>query len=214
MAVSFASVLEAGILASSLSLDAFTAGFAYGSNKIKIPMLSVQVINLICSFITGLSLFAGAVLRPYLPRWLTLGAAFSILFIIGAVKLMDSFTKHWIRRRGPANRDSLTAPLNFQFILDLYANPENADADASKTISPAEAAALALSLSLDGMAVGFGAAFADVDVLAVFLWSLVTDAALLILGCFVGSHIARKIPFNISWLSGVVLIGLAFSKII
>lgn len=210
----FASILEAGILASSLSLDAFTAGFAYGSKRIKIPMLSVQIINLICSAITGLSLFAGAVLRPYLPRWLTLGVAFSILFIIGVSKLMDSMTKHWIRKHDHPNRDPSAGLFNFNFILNLYADPENADADFSKVISPTEAAVLALSLSLDGMAVGFGAAFANVNVLAVFLWSLITDATLLLLGHFIGAKLARKLPFNISWLSGVVLIGLAFSKII
>ena len=207
-------ILEAAIIASSLSLDTFTAGFAYGGDKIKIPVLSAMIINIVCSSILGLSLFAGAFLRPLLPDWLTLTIAFAILFIIGLIKLLDSITKSLIRRHSNLNKEIKITMLNFRFIINLYANPEAADIDHSKTISPGEAAVLALSLSLDGMAIGFGAALMNVNGLAIFLWSLITDFVLLTLGHFFGDRFARKLPFNVSWLSGIVLIGLAFSKFI
>jgi len=210
---SLITILEAAMLASALSLDAFTAGFAYGSNKIKIPMLSVQIINLICSVITGLSLLAGTMLKPYLSSEITLIIAFTLLFIIGVVKSIDSVTKSIIRKHKNINKEIKISMFNFSFILNLYANPENADMDTSKVISPAEAAILALSLSLDGIAVGFGAALVNVNGLAVFLWSLITDAIFIMLGRYVGNKIAQKLPFNISWLSGVILIALAFSKL-
>ena len=213
MQSSLITILEAAMLASALSLDAFTAGFAYGSNKIKIPMLSVQIINLICSVITGLSLLAGTMLKPYLSSEITLIIAFTLLFIIGVVKSIDSVTKSIIRKHKNINKEIKISMFNFSFILNLYANPENADMDTSKVISPAEAAILALSLSLDGIAVGFGAALVNVNGLAVFLWSLITDAIFIMLGRYVGNKIAQKLPFNISWLSGVILIALAFSKL-
>jgi putative Mn2+ efflux pump MntP len=50
-------MLEALLLAFSCSLDAFVASIAYGTNKVKIPFLSVQIINLVCSFILAISLF-------------------------------------------------------------------------------------------------------------------------------------------------------------
>ena len=204
--------MEAAIIASSLSLDAFTAGFAYGTNKTKIPMLSAQIINFICSGITGLSLFIGTILRPYLPHGLTLAISFTILFIIGFIKLFDGITKSIIRKHNNISKEINGSLFNFKFVLNLYASPEVADMDSSKSISSAEAALLALSLSLDGIAVGFGAALANVNGIAVFLWSLITDVMFLLLGRFLGHKIATKVPFNLSWLSGVILIGLAFSK--
>lgn len=39
--------LEALLLVTALSVDAFVASFAYGANKIRIPLSSVAVINLI-----------------------------------------------------------------------------------------------------------------------------------------------------------------------
>jgi len=206
-------LLEAALLASSLSLDAFTAGFSYGSNNIKIPMLSVQVINMICGLITGLSLIAGNLVRPYLPRWITVAISFVVLFVIGLTKLLDSVTKSIIRKHSNINKELKLSLFNFQFVLHMYADPEIADVDMSKSISPAEAALLALSLSLDGIAAGFGAALANVNGLMVFLWSLVTNAAFLMAGNFAGKKIAQKIPFNISWVGGAVMMGLAISKL-
>lgn len=206
-------IMEAALVASSLSLDAFTAGFAYGTNKTKIPMISVQIINLICSGVTGLSLFVGTILRPYLPQGLTTAISFTVLFIIGLTKLLDSITKSIVRKYNNINKEIKGSFFNFKFIFNLYANPEAADIDSSKSISPTEAALLALSLSLDGIAVGFGAALADVNGVAVIIWSLITDMVFLLFGHFLGRKIAVKTSFNISWLSGVILIGLAFSKL-
>lgn len=212
--IAFAALFEAAVLASSLSVDAFTAGFAYGSKKIKIPMLSVQVINLICSVITGLSLCFGAILRPWLPEGLALGLAFAILFVMGLTKLLDSFAKSVIRKHVRLDKKLHFSLYNIKFLLNIYADPEEADADVSGNISPAEAAALAVSLSLDGVAVGFGAALAQVNGWAVFVWSLVTNMAAIVAGRYIGQKIADTLPFNISWISGAVLIGLALGKLI
>jgi len=210
---SLITILEAIMLASALSMDAFVSGFAYGSNKIKIPMLSVQIINVICSSILGISLLVGTVLKQYIPSWLTLIICFVILFTLGIIKLLDSVTKSIIRKYNHLDKEIKFSMFNFKFILNLYTDPEEADVDASKVISPMEASSLAIALSLDGMAIGFGAALGDINALAVFLCSLVTDAAAVILGCYIGNKIARKLSFNLSWLSGVILIILAFLKL-
>ena len=207
-------ILEAVILASSLSLDAFFASFAYGSNKIKIPFSSAMIINLVCAVILGISLFLGAVIRPWLSPGLSSCICFLILFLIGMIKLLDNMTKSFIRKHGDLSKDIHFSLLNFKFVLNVYADPEKADADSSKSISPAEAFSLAIALSLDGMAVGFGAALGDVNSLAVFLSSLVTGAAAVLLGSLIGNKVASRLRFNISWLSGVILTILAVLNII
>lgn len=211
-------ILEAITFASSCSIDAFTASFAYGSNNIKIPWFSNQVINVICSFILGLSLLAGSVVQRFLPHWLTVTLCFTILFALGVSKLLDSVIKSIIRRHHAKSKKNLSKEVRFSmfhlsFILHLYADPEEADVDASKSISPKEAVALAVSLSLDGIAVGFGAALGNLNIMMVILASLVTDVIAVWLGSYLGSKLARKLPFNVSWVSGVILIVLAFLKL-
>jgi len=212
MYVTILILLEAALVASALSLDALTAGFAYGANKTKIPIRSALIINLICTGVTAFALFTGIILRPYLPSGLTVALAFVVLFAIGVIKLLDSITKSIIRKHNQLSREFNGSLLNFKFVLNVYADPEAADIDSSKSLSSSEAVLLALSLSFDGIAVGFGAALVSVNATALILWSLLTNVGFLMFGHHLGSRIFAK--FNFSWLSGVVLIVLAVSKIL
>lgn len=208
-----AALIEAVLLAATCSVDAFSASLAYGVNNIRIPMLSVQIINLICSSVIGLSLIAGAVVRQYLPDWLTVALCFTILFSIGMSKLLDSVVKSLIKKYNGLNKKVSFSLFSLRCILNVYADPQMADADGSRVISPTEAAMLALSLSLDGMALGFGAAVGNINPLAVFAASLICGLIAILAGCHLGTTLVRKLPFNISWLSGVVLIAMAFMKL-
>lgn len=207
-------LLEAVALAAALSLDGFVASFAYGSNRIRMPWQSVLVVDLVCSTVIGLFLWLGALGRPFLPGWLTHVLYCGILLALGLAKLLDSIIKTAIRRCGGLHRSMGFSVSSLKFVLYVYAEPAAADRDGSKIISPGEALSLALALSLDGMAVGFGAALGNVSGMAVFVCSLVTNALALVSGCWLGNRAAAKLPFNVSWVSGVVLVLLAVSKMV
>jgi len=185
MDFSFISCFEAVILSSSLSLDAFAAAFAYGCAGVKIPFKSVQVINFTCSFMLGLSLFAGMFIRRFIPEQSGAAACFVILLAIGVFKLaQDLFKKK--------NAENTAEP---------------------KTIGAAEAVILAAGLSLDGLAVGFGAALGQSNAVVMVAASLISDTAAVMLGCFAGGKLAKKAKLNVSWLGGVIIIILAVSRI-
>ena len=207
-------ILEAALLASSISLDSFVAGFAYGANKIKISFWCVQIINIITAGMIGASFAVGSIIKEYIPETAAVTAGFIILFLLGLTKLLDGLTKSLIQKHTDLSREIKFSMYNFNFILKLYAVPESSDADASKNISPSEAAAMAIALSLDGLAVGFAAALGDVNWLAVILFSLFTGTLAIISGRYIGEIAACKFKFNLSFLGGIILIALAFSKII
>jgi len=206
--------LQAAAIAISISIDALAASFAYGCKKIKIPVLSLLIINLICTTIIGSSFIFGMALIQHIPPWLATGISFSILLIIGLVKLFDSITKSIIRKYTQIDKEINLSVFNFKLVMRLYADPEAADVDVSKSISAKEAAVLAISLSLDGFAVGLGAAMIGVNGLILVLLTLVIGFAALFLGCWLGNKAADKLRFNLSWLAGVILIGLAFIQLV
>ena len=209
----FFSLLEALVIACALSLDAFVASFAYGSKGIKIPLRAAWLINLICAGVVGLALVAGTALRQYIPYDLTAGISFAILFALGVAKLLDNIIKSIIRNHSGIDKEIKFSLRGFKFILKLYADPEQADVDGSKTLSPAEAVTLAFALSLDGLAVGLGAAIGSANGLLVFTGVLITGILALLLGDLLGNKAAKKIRFDLSWLSGILLILLAFSNL-
>ncbi len=56
-------MIESLLLVLAVSLDAFVASIAYGTNKIKISFVSATIINIICSSVLGVSLFLGSVIK-------------------------------------------------------------------------------------------------------------------------------------------------------
>ena len=89
---------EALILVIALSIDAFVASFAYGTNKIKIPFLSTIIISAVCSGLLAISLIIKSVLRDYIDANITIAIGFVIMFLLGIIKLFDSSIKALIRK--------------------------------------------------------------------------------------------------------------------
>jgi len=207
-------ILGAIVLTLTLSLDALAVSFAYGLKKIKIPPLSACIINFICTATIGLAFLFGTVINSFIPEWVAVGLSFAILLIIGIVKLLDSITKSVIRKHSKLSKEVKLSLLNFKFILRLYADPEEADVDMSRNIEPREAVLLAIPVSLDGFAIGFGAALLGFNGWVIILLSILADGAAIWLGGLLGNKAAHKIPFNISWLAGAILIVLAFTQLL
>lgn len=205
----FILLAEALILAATLSIDSFAVAFSYGSSRIRIPFRSAFVLNGICCAILGISLFFGTLLKPFMPPVAGAVICFAILFLIGLAKLLDNITKTLIRHHSNLTKRIQFSLFNFGFILDIYANPETADADSSKSISPAESCSLAVALSLDGMAVGLGAALGNIHIPMLLLSSFFLNGAAILSGVWLGEHLARKMRFDLSWVSGAILIVLA-----
>ena len=201
------------VLALVLSLDAFVCAFAYGSERIKLPMLSVFVITAVCAAVLATAGWVGIWAMTFLPQWLEPVLSFAILFALGVTRLLDGFVKRMIKRRVDFSRQLNFRAFNLRFILQLYADPARADVDSSKTISSGEAVALALAVSLDSVAVGLSAAFAGINMLYLVLAAFVATAAALILGCTIGERISRSLPFDVSTGGGAVLIILAFARL-
>ena len=205
---------EALALVLALSLDAFAASFAYGADRVRIPPASLAVISGVCSGVLGLSLLLGSGAAPWLPAGIPSLIGFLLLLIIGCVRLFDRSIKALIRSRRLTEKRIQFHLFSLCVILDIYACPQNADRDQSRVLSPGEAASLAMALSLDGLAAGFGAGLSQVDWLLPVLFSLIVGAAAVRLGDLAGQRLAKRIPFDLSWLSGLLLILLALLKVI
>ena len=208
------SFLAVFLLVTAVSADAFAASFAYGMGGIRIPAASLAVITGVSTAMLLLSLLLGGVLRPFLPPGLTRALASGILLLLGLAKLFDCSLKVFLRRHTTVRREWKVAGFELRFILNVYANPEEADSDHSRSLSPREAAPLAAALSLDGLAAGFGAGLAAVSFLAAALLSLGIGALSVLLGSSLGRKAAQKLPFDLSWLGGVLLLALAVMKLL
>ncbi len=214
MSISIMALTEGLLLAIALSIDAFAASFAYGTGRIKIPLASAVIIAGICSGLLGISLVCGTFIGNFIPSSLTSILSFLILFILGIVKLSDSLLKEYIKKHQKIDKKIHFTFLHFQFILNVYADPQRADFDCSRKLSAQESISLALALSLDGLAAGFGAALESTNIFMILCFSLLVNLLAIRLGGWSGRKTAEKWSFSLSWLSGCILLLIALSKLI
>lgn len=210
----FLIILESVIFVTALSMDALIASLAYGCNRIKIPTLSVQVIAVMCTGILGISLLLGQFLKLYIPHELLKIVSFVILLLLGIIKLLDNLVKSLIDKYTIFNKEIKFSLLNLKFILNIYADPKEADYDQSKILSPKEAFSLAIALSIDNLAAGVGAAIGNVNILATIISSFLLSMLAIKSGEIIGNKLCDKLPFNLSWFSGILLITLAILRFI
>lgn len=207
-------MLESLLLVFSISLDSFLASISYGTNKIKIPFSSNLIIDLVSSFIFAFSILLGNLVKAYIP--LSFGKYFSfiILILIGIYRLFDSILKNYIKNKSVTSKPLTFKILDFKFVLDIYADETKADFDKSKVLTAKEAFYLAIVLSADSLAVGFGSSLNYVNHIEVIALSLILGIIVIPIGCYLGRKLINTIKLDISWLSGLILIALAFIKII
>lgn len=203
------SIFESILLVTALSTDALIASLAYGSNKIRIPFVSALIIALICTGFLGFSLLIGVLLKPFLPLGLLKVVSFLILFLLGVTRLMDNIIKSLINKNSNLSKEIKFTLFDLKFILNIYADPKEADIDKSKILSPKEASSLAIALSIDSLTAGIGAALGNVNVLSVVTVSFLFSFLAVKSGEYIGCRLLSKLPFQLSWLSGLLLICLA-----
>ena len=204
---------HAAMLAAAMSTDTFVACFAYGTNRIRIPPASAAVVTLVSSGILLLALAAGQAVRAFIPQGVVTAICFVLLFVLGVARLCDSSIKALIRRHQGLHREIRFSIFSLRCILNIYADPEKADRDASRELSVREAAPLAAALSLDGLAAGFGAGMAAINLWMATGMSLALGLAAVLGGSMLGKRLAEHSRLDLSWLSGALLIVLAFCRL-
>ena len=205
-------VLPALLLALASSVDAFAASFSYGTARIAVPRASLLAVSAICASTLALSHLVGGILAPFLPEGVTHWLSVLILAALGLCKLFDSSLKRWIRKRQGGKREIRFSALRHHFILQIYADPQEADADDSRVLSPREAAALAAALSLDGLAAGFGSGLAGGGAILIFMLAFAATAGAVAGGCRLGRRVARRTEKDLSWAGGALLLLLALVR--
>jgi len=207
-------IFQAWMLVLALGIDAFVCSFSYGASKIKIPAKSVLVINIVCMSLLAIGLFLGAIINSFLSAGAANWIAFIILFGLGISKIFDSTIKQIIRKHNGFEKDFKFSLFNLSFIFKIYADPKAADVDQSKELTPKEAMPLAIAIGLDGLSVGIGIGIAMFNPLLILGLSRISDTIAIMFGAYLGNKIAQKTNWDLSWISGVILILIAIFEIL
>lgn len=201
------------LLVLAVVLDGFTACFAYGVNRIKIPLLSAVLISLMGTGMLMLSLGAADWVGNYLPIHTCKAISFSVLFLIGLCNLFQNSVKAVLQKARDNSKKMSFRWSGISFMLSICLDETKADADCSKVLSSKEALALGTALSIDSLATGFGSGLMGQNYLLILLLSLSLHMAAILLGHFLGEKVSKGKHLQLEWLGGVILILLAIFRL-
>lgn len=211
-------MLEGILIAIAISIDSLSVGIAYGVKKIKVPILSLIILDLLSVTLLGLGFFAGNLLLQIVPEILTQIIGGSILIIMGSYLL----TQGWINYKYPP--DKITGPTQIAVIsieslgiaINVLRDPSRIDLDVSGTIDTKEAVLLGIALAIDSLAVGVAVALSSIS-LIIFTLSLVAviNLVFLLIGINFGKNfIANKLKEKAAFIPGLILITLGVMNLI
>lgn len=199
-------------LAVIVSADIFLVAAAYRSSDIRIPPLSALIINLICTFVLGISLvlseIAGQVINIEICRII----GFIVLTAMGIITVFKSLMRGLVRQLSKRGELSLRHG-GSGIVVKLYLDDTAADFDCSKILSPGEAAALSLASSLDSAATGLSCGYSNIDPVLSAIFVFLAGFAAMFLGSFFGKKIS-SLDHDLSWLGGIMLIAFAIFEFI
>lgn len=172
------------LLIAALTTDSFVVSFSYGMERVKMPLQIVAGMNLIMSSFLGMALLTGNFLTGILPMRVTGKIGTVLLFVAAFYKLWEYLFKRTIKEDTPI-----------------------------KQLTVSEGYVLAFVLSLDSLAVGLGTGLVQSGEFFLAAGSFFAGILMMKAGWILGYWFRQKIKKDLSWISAVCLLLLAFVSI-
>ncbi len=186
----------------SASLDSLLVGVSYGIRRVHIRLWQNLFISFVTLLGTCLSISAGHLLIPLLPKAVCRYAGSLILALLGIYYIL----KWLISSLQNRHKDKLP---HYSVISSASANKK------WEVLSFAEVFTLSLTLSLNNLGIGLSASLAGLSLLSTAVATLICSVLLLFLGNQLGRcRLLQLAGTAAEPVSGILLIGLGFVQLI
>lgn len=200
------------LLVIALSIDGFLASIAYGARNIRISVWIAFLVSAVGTTCLGISFFFAQWITSFIPVWICSWISFGLFFFLGISSFCKGMLKTAFKNR--SKRQLTFACSGFSFVLDIYMDETKADMDFNKRLSVKEGLYLAIALSLDSLVSGIACAGGIDHPCSLLLCSFMIGGSVLLAGIKIGNVWGKIERWNLSWISGIVFLILAFTRIV
>jgi putative sporulation protein YtaF len=185
------------LLITLLCADAFVFGFSYGLDRVKIPPSSMFLISFISGAMLTLSFLFGGRLLTLLPSFLKTYLPFVVLLLLSLYKIYDALPA-FHPPQSALTSDALSHKINRKEVQILSLN---------------EAALLAVTLSIDNISVGLSVGTCHLSLFLLLSYSIFIHVVTIWGGWLLGHYFSKRCSHNLSIISALLLLVLAFAQL-
>lgn len=194
----------------AVSLDSLTAGFSYGTNNVHVKTPAFLPLAFVPALFITAAQEIGSFVGSLLPAGVLPCLSFLLLCLIGIAKLFESLIR-FLAKKHPSLMGNWGCKIKqLNIVFTVYLSPEEANRTELQVLSVSEALLLSMALSLDSILVGMAFCFTALSPFLLFLSAALCNLLLFSGGFFLGRLLSRLLRFDLSWLSGLCLLLLAF----
>lgn len=198
----------------AVSVDSLTAGISYGASKVHIKPLAAFFLVFIPSASITLMTKLGSLFFSFFPAHIFSLLSFLLLFILACEKLIESLIRHLYAKYPDTVGNFAYKIKQVNIIFTIYFSPEDANKQDVQVLSGKEALFLSLALSLDSILASMAFSYQAPSLLFFFLIAALFHFLLFCGGFMLGFLISKKFSVDLSWLSGLFLLLLAFGTLL
>lgn len=210
----FLTIMPVLLFMFAVSIDSLTAGFSYGTSKVRIQPLSAVFLVFIPAVSITLMTRIGSLLFSFIPAHIFSVLSFLLLFFLACEKLIESLIRH-LAGKYPNNVGNWAYKIKqVNIIFTIYFSPEDANKQDVQVLSAKEALFLSLALSLDSILASMAFSCQVSSLLFFFLLAVFFHFLLFMAGYMLGLLVSRKFSIDLSWLSGLFLLLLALCTLL
>ena len=210
----FSTILPVLFFMLAVSIDSLSAGFSYGTSKVRIQPLAAAFLVLIPSVCITLMTRVGSFLSSFLPASVFNVFSFLVLFFLAFEKLLESFIRHLAGKYPNTAGNWAYKIKQLNIIFTIYFSPEDANQEDVQVLSGKEAFFLSLALSLDSIFTSMVFSCQMQSLLLFFLLAVLFHFLFFYAGLFFGLFVSKKFSIDLSWLSGLFLLLLALHTLL
>lgn len=185
------------LLIALLCADAFVFGFSYGLDRVRIPPSSLFLISCISGVMLTLSFLFGDQLLTLLPPFLKTSLPFVVLLLLSLYKIYDALPA-FHPPQCPLTSEALSRKINRKEVQILSLN---------------EATLLAITLSVDNISVGLSVGTCHLPSFLLLSYSVFIHGVTIRGGWLLGHCFSKRCSHNLSIISALLLLVLAFAQL-
>ncbi|ABR50395.1 Sporulation protein YtaF [Alkaliphilus metalliredigens QYMF] len=210
-------MIEGILIAIAVSIDSLSVGVAYGIKKIKVPLHSLIVLDIISILLLSIGFFLGNMMIRVIPPYMTELIGASMLICLGIWLLLQGWLEYKFPRQDIKNPISI-AIISIQSLgiaINIFRDPSQADLDTSGIIDTREAVLLGLALAIDSLAIGVAVSLNSISII-LFTVVLVgiLNLVFLLSGIYLGNkYLSNRFRQKTAFVPGCILILLGLVRL-
>ena len=203
------------LLAISISIDTFGIGVTYGMKKIKVPIRSLMLINMVSVIFLSIAFGLGSLLLNFITVFQAKLLSSALILLLGFVLLIQAYLDCRYPAKDGKRMIKMISIKTLGIVINIMRDPVSGDRDHSGVIETKEAMYIGMALAMDAFTIGLAISIVQIHMITFIAAIFLINILFFKIGEFLGKEVGYLTREHIlKYISATILIFLGLLRLI